>query len=198
MGEKERICKRYECFLTRRSIGAIIKLPFEGFQERTDFFMLTNNKKTALYSIFALVVLTVINCVLAFTEADVYFLFSASIPYFTLLFCTVLGAFSEMPIFFIGGAVIAVAFLLGLLLLGIFAKKHKWCFLAAGIMMVLDTVVLIILILAHLVTAPLFDILFHAWILFDLFRAYFEKPQTLAQEIVAVIDAEEPAEADVE
>ena len=151
--------------------------------------MLTNNKKTAIYSIFALVVLTVVNCVLAFTEADVYFLFSASIPYFTLLFATVLGAFSEMPLFFIGGAVIAVAFLAALVLLGLFARKHRWCFLVAGILMILDTVALIIFILAQFINAPLFDILFHGWILFDLFRAYFEKPPV--EEAVVILD--EPA-----
>ncbi|MBQ8175029.1 MAG: hypothetical protein IJ009_06470 [Clostridia bacterium] len=157
--------------------------------------MLTNNKKTARYSLFLLVALTVVNCALAFTESSVYFLFSATIPYFTLLFCTVLGAFAEMPLFFIGGAIIAVAFLVGLVLLGVYAKKHKWCFLVAGIVMAVDTAVLIALILAEIVTDSLFDILFHAWILFDLFRAYFEKPPV--EEAVVVVE-EEPAKVDRE
>lgn len=154
--------------------------------------MLTNNVKTARASLLMLVALTVVNCALAFTESGYYFLFSATIPYFVLLFFTVLGSFAEMPFFFIFATVFALVFLGGLVALAIYAKKYKWCLLVAGIVMVLDTLALIALTLTQYELGGIIDILFHAWILFDLFRAYFEKPPV--DEVMAVVEADSDAE----
>ena len=134
--------------------------------------------QTARYSLFLMVILTVVNCVLLFTESTTYFLFSATFPYITVLFGTVLGAFAENTLLLILSFVLAVAVLAAYAILGFLGNKYRVCFLIAAIMMILDTVLLLVFSFGEnaLFTDGIFDILMHAWVLFDLFRAFFAKP----------------------
>ncbi|MBQ8859244.1 MAG: hypothetical protein IJ012_05580 [Clostridia bacterium] len=159
-----------------------------------------NHMQTARYSLFLMVILTVINCVMLFTESTTYFLFSATFPYLTVLFGTVLGAFAENTLLLILSFVLAVAVLAAYTVLGILGNKHRVCFLIAAIMMVLDTVLLLFCSFGEnaLFTDGIFDILMHGWLLFDLFRAFFAKPVAeeeipLPQEEIPTPPVEEPS-----
>ncbi len=78
--------------------------------------------QTARASLFLLVILTVVNCVLVFFESDLYFLFSATIPYLSVIFGTLLGAYAD-PMFMILGISLGVVLLAGYALLALLAKS---------------------------------------------------------------------------
>lgn len=145
--------------------------------------------QTARASLFLLVILTVVNCALIFFESDLYFLFSATIPYLAIVFGTVLGAFAENALFMILGVALGVILLAAYAALAFFAKRYRPCLMIAAVLMIVDTVVLLLCSFGEnaILSGGIFDILFHVWVLYDLFRAFFEKPRTEEEEIEAPI-----------
>ena len=136
--------------------------------------------QTARASLFLLVILTVVNCVLVFFDSNLYFLFSATIPYLAIVFGAVLGAFAENALFMGLGITLGVVLLAAYAVLAFFAKRYRPCLIIAAILMIVDTIVLLLCSFGEnaILSGGIVDILFHVWVLFDLFRAFFEKPRT--------------------
>ena len=78
---------------------AVNKTPSQLMQEKY---------KTARYNLLLMLILTVVNIVLFFTGSETMFLFSASIPYYSICVGWMLGALSLLVI----GAVVLIAFLI--------------------------------------------------------------------------------------
>ena len=145
--------------------------------------------QTARASLFLLVILTVVNCALVFFESDLYFLFSATIPYLAIVFGTVLGTLGNNALFMALGITLGVVLLAAYGVLAFFAKRYRPCLIIAAVLMVIDTVVLLLCSFGEnaILSGGIFDLLFHAWVLYDLFRAFFEKPR--AEEALMPEDA---------
>ena len=131
----------------------------------------------ARYNLLIAIIFTVINIVLLVTKSDSYFLFSATVPYFIAdLGMLYAGMYPEEVYFELGFEPfldstgfafvisIAVVVLLVYLLCFIFSKNNKsgWL-IAALVFFALDTLALILLY-----GFDLFDVLFHAWVIYDI------------------------------
>ena len=126
---------------------AVNKTPSQLMQEKY---------KTARYNLLLMLILTVVNIVLFFTGSETMFLFSASIPYYSICVGWMLGALSLLVI----GAVVLIAFLICWLL----SKKHYGWMIAALVLFVLDTLGTVYLYSGNL-TEGIFDLLIHVWVL---------------------------------
>ena len=133
---------------------------------------------------------TVLNCVLAVTGADVYYLFSIAFPYAMVfdgaMSCGLVysldeyrSLYEDMSMDFLPMAylylMIAVACvsLLVYLLCWIFSKKHTGWLVAATVLLVLDSAFL--LFWYELDWSMLLDYLFHAWVLIILVRGLWAR-----------------------
>jgi len=123
-------------------------------------------------NLLLVVIFTVINLVLLLTDSGTYFLFSASVPYyFTALGMGMdLGAGIEGIGVFTGTAlVISALILIAYLLCWIFSKKRIGWIIAALVLFIVDSVLLIVMGLAmDLLTDSIMDLVFHAWVVVSL------------------------------
>lgn len=137
---------------------AVKKRPNRGKPEKND---------SARASILLAILLTVANIVLLFVGGNYFFLFSAEIPYFAVLMGQEFSYMGDLP----GEAVcyiIAVAFLALLVLCWQRSEKRPGWLVAAAVLFVLDTAVLLWQYESD--AGGILDYVFHAWILFDLIR----------------------------
>lgn len=142
---------------------------------------LENRFYTARRSLLMVVIFTVINLVLLVTNSNSYFVFSAFIPYFlTGMGMMLCGRF---PMDYYGEDFLTMEFLppvvltvmisisvviIALYLLAWFLSKNRkigWL-IFAFIAFALDTVVMFLL--SESLVSSILDILFHAWVLFDI------------------------------
>ena len=149
----------------------------QGVQNRE---YLENRFHSARKSLLMIVVFTVINLVLLVTNSNSYFVFSAFIPYLLtgtgMLFCGRFPAefyeeeFIEefLPPEFLTVMIAISAVIITLYLLAwLFSKKQKVGWLIFSfIAFALDTIVMFLL--SDNLLSSILDILFHAWVLFDL------------------------------
>lgn len=119
-------------------------------------------------------VLTAVNIVLIFANADISFMFSMYAPQLlgALGFYVMdLGYQTQGMIYLIGAvAIVGLAFLFWAL-----SKKHNWFIVAALVLFVADTAFMFYNIIDY--AAFIFDIIFHAWVLYYLITgtiAYFK------------------------
>lgn len=122
--------------------------------------------------LLGLLIFTVINLVLLLLEADRYFPFGASVPYFLTLLGVAFdswgGSGYTATALVVSGVVLAVY-----LVMWILSKKRSGWLTAAAVMFVVDTVALIWFSFT-LLENPLSnvkDLIFHAFILWELFRS---------------------------
>ena len=126
-------------------------------------------------SLLLIVVLTVVNIVLLLIEADRYFVFSASIPYYLTAFAMGMDSVFSSGI----GTYTIIAIVISVIVVGIYLlcwalgeKKPGWL-TAALVLFSLDTVGLLVITFA-LVDDPilnLMDIIIHALVVYELARA---------------------------
>ncbi len=140
-----------------------------------------NFYQSARYTLLIIVAFTVINCALWFTEAQTYFLFSAAIPYYLVIVGDVLAAEFSMPVLLVGAIGIAAVITAIYALLFILTKKHKWAMVAALVVEVIDTVLMLLL---FDLGAIIIDIIIHAYILFELAMALRSGPEPDVNEMV--------------
>ena len=116
-------------------------------------------------NLLLMLILTVVNIVLFVAGANTMLLFSATVPYYGVIYALVLGN----PIIFLLGIGIAVISLLLYLLCWIFSKKHYGWMVTALVLFVFDTVVMVVLYILMSDVSGILDVLIHAWVLYYLF-----------------------------
>jgi len=146
---------------------------------------------TARSNLLLVVAFTVVNLVLSLFNADMYFLFSATVPQFilslgyafenntALAVCAVLA--------FIGAGVYLLCWLL--------CKKHRGWMVVALVLFSLDTVAALLMLLAD--TSMIIDVAIHAWVLFYLITGTSAMVKMKKNPELAVEPAEMPADAEV-
>ncbi len=127
------------------------------------------------YSLLLIVIFTVVNIVLLLLDANRYFLFSASIPYYFTAFGVGMDyAYSGAIGSYTTVAVIISALLIGVYLLcWVLSKKRAGWLTAALVLFSLDTVGLLVFTFTML-DSPLsniMDIALHAWAIYELVMA---------------------------
>ncbi|MCI6971722.1 MAG: hypothetical protein MR916_04505 [Eubacterium sp.] len=103
---------------------------------------LENRYKGARYDIFIIFALTIVNLVLSFTDSNLYYLFSAEIPFFVLGIGRALlekGLISSLTV----PSVLSFVFCIPYLFFWIFSKKHYGCMIAALVYFSIDCVFLV-------------------------------------------------------
>lgn len=136
---------------------------------------LTKQVAGGRYSLLLILIFTVVNLVLLLVDANRYFLFSASVPYYFTAF----GIGMDSAISGGIGTYTITALVISLMILGVYlacwllSKKHIGWLTAALVLFSVDTVGLLLFTFA-LLDSPLgnlTDILFHAWAIFELAQA---------------------------
>lgn len=110
------------------------------------------------------IILTVVNIALYLLEADLMFLFSATVPYYMVIF----GHSSEIPALFICTVIVAAVILVLYLLCWILSKKNRVWIRVALVMFIFDTIALLFVTFGFENTGAVMDIVFHALVLYYL------------------------------
>ena len=149
---------------------------FSNNQPTTQRAVFENRERSARMSLLLVVVFSAINAVLALLEQDLYFLFSATMPYFlaitsSLCFGNFQGVLPGIEIMVdpsLGYIFIAIAvILIALYLISfILSKKNTGWLVVALVMFSIDTVFMFLLYGINV--EMLFDIVFHAWVIISL------------------------------
>jgi hypothetical protein len=132
---------------------------------------LENQFHSGRMNLLMMISFTVTNIVLLLAESGLYFLFSATIPYFL----AALGAEMDMQLggsTYVTTAVVVCAVILGVyLLLWFLSKKRPGMLYVAFGLFALDTVALLAMaLLAGGLVEEIVNIIFHGWVLFSLFQ----------------------------
>ena len=121
------------------------------------------------YSLLLILIFTVVNLVLLLVDANRYFLFSASVPYYFTAFGIGMDSAVSGGI----GTYTITALVISLMILGVYlacwllSKKHIGWLTAALVLFCVDTAGL--LVFSYLFeTSNLLDILLHAWAIYEL------------------------------
>ena len=137
---------------------------------------LARGYKNARGNLLLVVIFTVVNAFMAFMGSSSYFLFSAYLPYYSVIFGLVLTGRMDVGqeyqldekylVYFVGFAVLV----LGLyLLFWLFSKKHYGWLIPALVFFVLDTIFLLRDSFGGgFDFSMLMDVAFHAWVLLSL------------------------------
>ncbi len=169
-----------------------------------------NRLATARGNLLLVVLFTLINVVLGVAGAGTYFLFSAFIPYFLVMFGMIMCG--KVPIewpdsellpmpqldtsFLVIMVSIAAVILLVYFLLWLLSKRYTMgCLIAALVLFALDT--LAFLFLGGISADSIIDLLFHAWVLYYLIVGIVAvcKLKKLPPEDTVVLTAEGTDEA---
>ena len=136
------------------------------------------------------IILTLLNIVMFIAGSETMMLFSISVPYYAVLFGVILGGQELM----ITGCVIAGIILLAYFLCWLLSKKHVGWLIAALVLMILDTLVLIGFYLLAGEVSGILDFVFHAMIIYYLAAGISaaKKLKELPPEEPAVAEPEEP------
>ncbi|MBQ8003264.1 MAG: hypothetical protein IJ297_07475 [Clostridia bacterium] len=116
-------------------------------------------------SIAILIVFTIVNIALLFTDADIMFLFSFTIPYWSAIF----GYLFEAYAFY----AISAAFLLILAVCWFFSKKHFAWFIPALVLFCLDTAYLVYVTIDLGEGANVTDIIIHIYAFYCLISGIY-------------------------
>ena len=121
--------------------------------------------KTARVNLLLMLVFTVLNIILFFTGSSTMLLFSASIPYYTVILGSSYGFTSAaaVPFYIFAAGIILIYFLCWLL-----SKKRYGWLIPALVLFVLDIFAMGILYIGAKETSGIADLLFHAWVLYYL------------------------------
>lgn len=144
-------------------------------------YKLTQKYLTSRMNLLAVIVFTLLNVVFLITGSDMYFLFTAAIPYHLVIFGMLLtGRFpAEMyegeeiqfldSSFFVAMVVIAAVILLFYLLFFFLSKKHYGFLIAALVFFSFDCAYfLYMLVGSEFDFSLIIDIAFHAWVMYYL------------------------------
>lgn len=122
-------------------------------------------------NLLLVLIFTVVNLVMVLMGSDSYWLFSAIIPYYLTLFGIVWDG-AVIGTLTITALVISAVILGAYLACWILSKKRTGWLVAALVLFVLDTLAMLglMLLLGFGIMDMLFDVIFHAWVIFSLVR----------------------------
>jgi len=133
---------------------------------------LENKMKSARHSLLLVLIFTVVNLVLLMADGNTYFLFSASVPFYLTVFGIGMDAGAGGSVFTTTALVISAIILAAYLLCWIFSKKKVGWYVAALVLFIIDTVLLVLLALAFETLADsIMDLVFHGWVVLELSQA---------------------------
>ena len=122
--------------------------------------------KTARYNLLLMLVLTAVNIALLFFGSDRMLLFSATVPYISVIYGSVFSWVFENEIYFMLGIAVAAVLIALYLICFIFSKKRVGFMVAALVMFVLDIAAMVWMYISSGDFADgIIDIVFHAWVL---------------------------------
>lgn len=168
-------------------------------QVLTDHDRYLRKTKTARIDLLLILILSVINIVLLFSRLDYFFLFSATIPYYLIIFGVLGGYF---PIAF----AIAIVILASYLLCWIKSKHNSGWLIVAAVLFGVDTLALGMLYLLSEDMSGFLDFFLHAWLIYDLISAIvadrklkkltptFADSQIVAEQAAPVVTEDEESE----
>lgn len=173
-----------------------------------EFNYLSQKYTMARNNFLGVLIFTLINVIMVAIGSDHYFLFSATLPYSAAAYGAAFSFELGEQIYLYVGIGLAVCLLAPYILFWACSKKnHKWM-IAALVYFIIDCIFLILLIDFSNIAAYLFDILFHAGIIYYLvigikngkilknrynFDASNIKPVTAEYEVGEPESAEEPS-----
>jgi hypothetical protein len=133
---------------------------------------LTQKRNSGRSTLLTILIFTVINIVMLVVQADYYFLFSASVPYYLTLFGMIFDKFVVGT--HTTSALVIAAVILGLFLLcWIFSKKRRGWLIAGLVLFVVDTLALLGFSMAlEMLTDNILDFVFHGWAMVELVAAW--------------------------
>ena len=130
-------------------------------------------------NLLAVIAFSTVNLFLSAFGADLYFLFSATMPQFIFEIGKNLDIEMGTDIFMIVGFIVAVVTIIPYFVFWILAKRIRTLMLAALIFFGIDTLVLLFLIFGiGFEVSYLFEIAFHGWVLFYLINGVQAWSQT--------------------
>lgn len=133
---------------------------------------LTQKRNSGRSTLLTILIFTVINIVMLVAQADYYFLFSASVPFYLTMFGMVfdnwvVGTFTTTALGI--SAVIMVLFLL----CWIFSKKRRGWLIAGLVLFVVDTLALVYFsVTMEMLADNILDFVFHGWAIVELIAAW--------------------------
>ena len=133
---------------------------------------LENKMKSARHSLLLVLIFTVVNLVLLLADGNTYFLFSASVPFYLTVFGMGMDADAGGSVFTTTALVISAIILAAYLLCWIFSKKRVGWYVAALVLFIIDTALLVLLALAfEMLADSIMDLVFHGWVVLELCQA---------------------------
>ena len=123
-------------------------------------------------SLGTIVVLTIVNVVLGFFEAEVSFPFSAIFPSLVTIMGKAFATEYGLELFTVIGIALAIVSILLYAGCWFFAKKHRGFLVIAFVLFILDTALLLLLVVLEGVSegfSIVLEIVFHVWALWSLF-----------------------------
>lgn len=120
-------------------------------------------------NLILMLALTVINIILFLIGSNTMMLFSATIPYFAVIF----GSVSESGVFLAICIGIAAVTIIAYLLCWIFSKKQYGWMIAALVLFVIDTLAMAGMYLLIGETSGILDVLIHVWVLYYLITGVY-------------------------
>lgn len=136
---------------------------------------LTQKWKTGRSSLLLILIVTLVNMIAVVADIDFYFLFSASIPFYLVVFGKAFdngfaeGAWSEIGTFTVTALVIAAVILGVYLICWLLSKKHNGWLIAALVLFSIDTAALLLMLSGD--SSVLLDLAIHALAIWELAQA---------------------------
>lgn len=134
---------------------------------------LTKQVAGGRYSLLLILIFTTINLVFLLLDADRYFLFSASIPYFMTAFGIDLDSVIGGTTYTYTALAISAVILIVYLVCWFMGKKHAGWLIAALVLFIVDTLGLVFFSFTLLENpwGSIMDYLFHGWAIVELIQA---------------------------
>lgn len=139
---------------------------------------LASKAKNGRHSLLLIIVFTIINLVMILLDQDTYFLFSASVPYYTtLLVKAIENGFVDGP--WTNGPATMQALVFSFVVLTVFflcwllSDKRRGWLIAALVLFIVDTLAMVLFtyVLYDTPVSNLVDLFFHIWAIVELFQA---------------------------
>lgn len=117
-------------------------------------------------NLLLMIILTLINVVLFFLGSETVMLFSATVPYMSIL----IGFLSEIDVIMQVCAIFTTVVMVMYLLCWVFSKRNPVWIIIAMVMFVIDTIALIWIYVGTQEASGIIDLVIHIWVLYYLFN----------------------------
>lgn len=120
--------------------------------------------KSSRYNLLLMLGFTILNIVLLYFDAGVMMLFSATVPYYSMVFAMMSETATQLTVFLTMSIIPLIVYLICF----IFSKKHYAFMIVALVFFSLDTLALVALFTIALDVSAVLDLAVHIWVLYYL------------------------------